>query len=115
MYLSHSIIILSIKWTNYSHSNGLSYESKQLKFYPLAEPLKIIFFSKKVIIDNVSLVLSTSIKSSHNKKSKVSFRNDITLNKTIFSDSKQTIHKKNIMMIPLEPIKDKKEMKEKKR
>ena len=92
----------------------ISYESKKVKFnYPLSDSLKLNF-SQKFIHDKVSIILSTSIESSHNKKNKTQYRSDITLNKTIFSENNQTIYEKNITMIPIEPIKEIKEMKEKK-
>ena len=93
----------------------LSYETKKIKFnYPQSEPLKINL-SSKFIQDKVSLILSTSFESSTNKKNKVSFRSDITLNKTIFLDNNKTIYEKNITMIPIEQIKEIKEMKEMKK
>ena len=93
----------------------LAYETKKIKFnYPLSEPLKINF-SPKFIHDTVSLVLSTTLDSTHNKKNKVPFRGDITLNKTIFLDNNATTYEKNITMIPIESIKEIKEMKDMKR
>ena len=92
----------------------LSYESKKIKFnYPQSEPLKLSF-SSKFIQDKVSLVLSTTI-DGHNKKNKVSFRADITVNKTIFSENNRILYEKNITMIPTEPIKEMKEMKDMKK
>lgn len=92
----------------------LSYESKKIKFnYPQSEPLKLSF-SSKFIQDKVSLVLSTTIEG-HNKKNKVSFRADITVNKTIFSENNRILYEKNITMIPTEPIKEMKEMKDMKK
>ena len=93
----------------------LSYEAKKLKFnYPLSEPLKLNF-SPKFIQDKVSLILSATLDSTHNKKNKVPFRGDITLNKTIFVDNNSTTYEKNITMIPFEPIKEIKEMKDMKK
>ena len=93
----------------------LSYETKKIKFnYPLSEPLKVNF-SPKFIQDMVSLVLSVTLDSAHHKKSKVPFRGDITLNKTIFLDNNSTTYEKNITMIPIEPIKEIKEMKDMKK
>ena len=93
----------------------LSYETKKIKFnYPQSEPLKINF-SSKFIQDKLSLVLSTSIESSTNKKNKISYRSDITLNKTIFSENNKAIYEKNITIIPIEHIKEIKEMKEMKK
>lgn len=92
----------------------LSYESKKIKFnYPQSEPLKLSF-SSKFIHDKVSLVLSTTI-DGHNKKNKVSYRADITVNKTIFSENNRILYEKNITMIPTEPIKEMKEMKDMKK
>ena len=112
-----------ITFTNLSLSTGdtsaplpmeLSYESKKIKFnYPQTEPLKLSL-SPKFIQDKVSLILSTTIDSSHNKKNKIQFRSDIPINKTIFSENNKTIYEKSITMIPIEPIKEIKEMKEKK-
>ena len=112
-----------ITFTNFSLSSGetatsfpmeLSYESKKIKFnYPQTEPLKLNF-SPKFIQDKISLVLSTTLDSNHNKKNKIQFRSDIPLNKTIFSENNKTIYEKSITMIPIEPIKEIKEMKEKK-
>ena len=93
----------------------LSYETKKIKFnYPQQEPLKLTF-SSKFIQDKVSLVLSTTIDNAHDKKKKISFRGDITLNKTIFSESNKTTYEKNITMIPIEPIKEIKEVKDMKK
>ena len=93
----------------------LAYETKKIKFnYPLSEPLKLSF-SPKFIHDTVSLVLSTTLDSTHNKKNKVPFRGDITLNKTIFLDNNSITYEKFITMIPIEPIKELKEMKDMKR
>ena len=93
----------------------LAYETKKIKFnYPLSEPLKLNF-SSKFIHDTVSLVLSTTLDSTHNKKNKMPFRGDITLNKTIFLDNNSTTYEKNITMIPIEPIKEIKEMKDMKK
>ena len=90
----------------------LSYESKKIKFdYPQSEPLKLTF-SPKFIQDKVSLVLSTTIESGHNKKNKIQFRGDVTLNRIIFSENNKTIYEKNITMIPIEPIKEIKDMKD---
>ena len=110
---------VSLTFTNFtlsSNSNNgplqmeLSYESKKIKFdYPQSEPLKLIL-SPKFIQDKVSLVLSTTIESGHNKKNKIQFRGDITLNRIIFSENNKTIYEKNITMIPIEPIKEIKDM-----
>ena len=93
----------------------LFYESKKIKFiYPQSEPLKLNF-SSKFIQDKVSLLLTTTIEG-HNKK-KLSYRADVTLNKTIFSDNSnsKTIYEKNITMIPIESMKELKDMKDNKR
>ena len=93
----------------------LAYESKKIKFnYPQTEPLKLNL-SSKFIQDKISLVLSISVDSGHSKKSKIQFRGDITLNKTIFADNNKTIYEKNITMIPTEPIKEMKDMKDMKK
>jgi hypothetical protein len=115
---------VSITFSNFTLSSNenttpvqmeLAYETKKIKFnYPLSEPLKINF-SPKFIHDTVSLVLSTTLDSTHNKKNKVPFRGDVTLNKTIFLDNNSTTYEKNITMIPIEPIKEIKEMKDMKR
>ena len=90
----------------------LSYETKKIKFnYPQSEPLKLNL-SSKFIQDKISLVLSTTLETSHGKKNKISFRADTTINKTIFSENNKTIYEKNITMIPTEPIKEMKEMKD---
>ena len=90
----------------------LSYETKKIKFeYPQTEPLNINF-SSKFIHDKLSLVLSTAIELGNNKKKLIPFRGDITLNKTIFSETNKTIYEKNITMIPIEPIKEIREMKD---
>ena len=112
---------VSITFYNFNFSSNdnnnpipmeLSYESKKIKFnYPQIEPLKITF-SSKFIQDKVSLVLSTILDNPHDKKKKIPFRGDITLNKTIFSDNNKTSYEKNITMIPIEPIKEMKEMKD---
>jgi hypothetical protein len=93
----------------------LFYESKKIKFmYPQSEPLKLNF-SSKFIQDKVSLLLTTTIEG-HNKK-KLSYRADATVNKTIFSDNSnsKTIYEKNITMIPIESMKELKDMKDNKR
>ena len=115
---------VSITFSNFTLSSNdnaapvqmeLAYETKKIKFnYPLSEPLKLNF-SPKFIQDTISLVLSTTLDSTHNKKNKVPFRGDITLNKTIFLDNNSTTYEKNITMIPIEPLKEIKEMKDMKR
>ena len=115
---------VSITFSNFTLSSNenttpvqmeLAYETKKIKFnYPLSEPLKLNF-SLKFIHDTVSLVLSTTLDSTHNKKNKMPFRGDITLNKTIFLDNNSTTYEKNITMIPIEPIKEIKEMKDMKK
>ena len=115
---------VSLTFTNFTLSSNanniplqmeLSYESKKIKFdYPQSEPLKLTF-SQKFIQDKVSLVLSTTIESGHNKKNKIQFRGDITLNRIIFSENNKTIYEKNITMIPIEPIKEIKDMKDMKK
>ena len=96
----------------------LSYEAKKLKFnYPQTEPLKIIF-SQKFMQDKISLVLSATIEpAGHNKKNKnkISFRSDISLNKSIFLEHNKNIYEKTVTMIPIEKMKEMKEMKDMKK
>ena len=77
----------------------LSYENKNVKFsYPLKEPIKITF-SPKFISDKVNLTLS--VIENINKKTKLAFRSDLVVNKSLFMDGKQ-IYEKILTLIPLD-------------
>ena len=77
----------------------LTYENKNVKFsYPLKEPIKITF-SPKFISDKVNLTLS--VIENINKKTKLAFRSDLVVNKSLFMDGKQ-IYEKILTLIPLD-------------
>ena len=77
----------------------LTYENKNVKFsYPLKEPIKITF-SSKFISDKVNLTLS--VIENINKKTKLAFRSDLVVNKSLFMDGKQ-IYEKILTLIPLD-------------
>ena len=90
-----NLIFSSLDYT--SAAMELSYENKNVKFiYPLKEPIKITF-SPKFITDKINLTLSvTEIIS---KKKKLSFRSDLVLNKTIFSEGNSS-YEKIVTLIP---------------
>lgn len=111
---------ISVTFSNFTYDSieppiqmELSYESKKIKFdYPKSEPI-LLNFSQKFINDKIHLILSTSIDVTSPKKAKLVLRGDISINKSIFQD--QTLYEKNITMIPIEPSKDMKNIKNNKK